>query len=171
MHSKELEETAIWKYYRGELPDLSERCVWVKEVYVCCTEYLLYVNKTFANYTLHDKTHILNVLDEIGGLLGDRVKELTPSEAEVLILAASMHDLGMVYTDEEINECYDDERKYNRFARECCPELLGTSPKEWSDENRQWYLRTLHPFRIRKVLEHDDWKEILKKQPSSMVSM
>lgn len=171
MHSKELEETAIWKYYREKLPDLSERCTWVKEVYKCCTEYLSYVNKSFANYTLHDKTHILNVLDAIGGLLGNRIKELTPGEAEVLILAASMHDLGMVYTDEEITECYSDERKYNRFARECRPELLGTSPEEWSDENKQWYLRTLHPFRIRKVLEHEEWKEILKRQPVSMVSM
>lgn len=171
MHSKELEETAIWKYYRKKSRDLSERCAWVKEVYKCCTEYLSYVNKTFANYTLHDKTHILNVLDAIGGLLGDRIKELTPGEAEVLILSASIHDLGMVYTDEEINECYSDERKYNRFAHECCPELLGTSPEEWSDENRQWYLRTMHSFRIKKVLGHEEWKEILQRQPVSMVSM
>ena len=101
VHSKKLDETAIWKEYGKKASVGSERCIWVKEVYEYAANYLKDVRRTFENYTLHDETHILNVLDAMGGLLGDQSSNLTVGELELLILVASLHDVGMVYTDEE----------------------------------------------------------------------
>lgn len=73
VHSKKLDETAIWKEYEKKAGAGSERCIWVKKVYEYAANYLKDVRRTFENYTLHDETHILNVLDAMGGLLGDQI--------------------------------------------------------------------------------------------------
>lgn len=74
------------------------------------------LGETFQNYTLHDETHILNVLDAMGGLLGDRIEQLTVGEIELLILAACLHDLGMVYTEDEKQRCFQDEEACRKFS-------------------------------------------------------
>ena len=101
VHSKKLEETALWKEYTKRNDVDCERQIWVKDVYGYAANYLKDVRRTFGNYTLHDETHILNVLDAMGGLLGNQITNLSVGELELLILAASLHDVGMVYTDEE----------------------------------------------------------------------
>ena len=99
IHSKKLEETALWKEYEKEAGSGNKRVIWVKDVYEYAVEYLKDVRRNFDNYTLHDETHILNVLDAMGGLLGDQISCLSVGELELLILVASLHDIGMVYTD------------------------------------------------------------------------
>ena len=150
-HSKKLEETAIWRTYREKAVSDGKRCGWVKEVYEAAAEYLTDVRQTFQNYTLHDETHILNVLEAMGGLLGDQIGRLTAGEAELMILSACMHDLGMVYTDGERRQWFEDEEARRKFLREHCPELLGRPAEEWPEDTRKWYLRTLHPFRLSEV--------------------
>lgn len=118
------------------------------------------VRQTFQNYTLHDETHILNVLDAMGGLLGDRIDQLTVGEIELLILAACLHDLGMVYAEDEKQRCFQDEEACRKFLREYCPELLGRPAEEWTEDIQRWYLRTLHPFRLPGVLQNKTWKEL-----------
>ena len=65
---------------------------------------LLLVRETFPDYTLHDRQHADNVIKLIEQLLGRDVATLTPLEAGMLILAAYFHDIGMVYTREEVDE-------------------------------------------------------------------
>ncbi len=101
VHSKTLEETALWKSYQKKVTSERTRGNWIKEVYETAVKYMIDVRQTFQNYTLHDGTHIINVLDAMGGLLGDQISKLTVGEMELLILAASLHDLGMAYQDEE----------------------------------------------------------------------
>lgn len=169
MRSEKLEETILWREYEKKCCHDSSRCEWVKKVYEASVIYLKDVRQTFKNYTLHDETHVLNVLDAMGGLLGDMVDKLTTGELELLLLAASMHDLGMVYTDDERKSCFENESCCKKFLRENCPELLGFVPEEWPEDIRQWYLRTLHPFRITDVLQNDVWRELFEAIPKNTV--
>lgn len=170
MHSKNLEDTELWKAYKTKNNSDVSRSLWVEKIYEAAANYLLNVRKTFPNYTLHDETHILNVLDGMGGLLGDQISLLSVSEMELLILAASLHDLGMVYTEEEKKRCYQDEEACRKFLRTYRPELLGCPVEDWKAEDRQWYLRTLHPFRLWDVLENEQWSELFKNAPLEIVS-
>ena len=164
-HSKKLEETALWKVYQEKLKPYSDRDHWIKNVYDTATTYLLEVRRVFENYTLHDATHVLNVLDAMSGILGDQITYLTIGEIELLILVACLHDLGMVYTREEELQYYNDKRIYQGFLRENCPEFLGCSPAECQKDIRQQYLRFLHPFRISQVLQHSAWKDLFANCP------
>lgn len=168
-HSKILKDTALWQAYQSKVLSDEKRRSWIKEVYESAVTYMLDVRVTFGNYTLHDETHILNVLDAIGGLLGNQIERLTAGEIELLILSACLHDVGMVYTDEEKNRCYQDETACKKFLREYCPELLGCPALEWPEDIRKWYLRTLHPFRLHEVLQNEAWKELFDECPLEVV--
>ena len=168
--SKILEDTALWKVYKERMNSDMDRIGWLKKVYQTSADYLKDVRQIFKNYTLHDEIHILNVLDAMGGLLGDCVENLTDGELELLILAASLHDIGMVYTEEEIIFCLEDEAACKAFLRENCPEMLGCEPEHWPEDIRQWYLRTRHPFRISEVLQNTEWKNLFEECPLEIVS-
>lgn len=167
--SKTLENTKLWQVYLEKVPEADERTVWIKNVYEMAAANLKGVCQEFRNYTLHDETHVLNVLDSMGGLLGDWIGRLTVGEVELLVLAASLHDLGMVYTEEEKELCFEDEIKYKDFLRVHCPELIGCTPDEWSEDIQQWYLRTLHPFRVSDVLQNNEWKALFGCYPDEIV--
>ncbi len=73
-------------------------------------------------YTLHSERHSLNVIAWMERLLGpEGIKELSPLELSLCILAAYVHDLGMTLTREEwedtLNEASDSpaRRDYLRF--------------------------------------------------------
>lgn len=168
-HSKSLEETVLWKVYQEKAVSDSKRASWVKEVCEAAIQYMTDVRQTFQNYTLHDGTHILNVLDAMGGVLGNQVNQLTVGETELLILAASLHDLGMVYTEEEKIRHFQDAEACGKFLREYCPEYLDCPAEDWTEETRQWYLRTLHPFRIPEVLQNEVWKELFASCPLEVI--
>lgn len=170
VHSKKLDETAIWKEYEEKVDAGSERCIWVKDVYEHAANYLKDVRRIFENYTLHDETHILNVLDAMGGLMGDQIINLTVGELELLILVASLHDVGMVYSDEEKKEQYADTETCKNFLREYYPEFLGSTTEEWTEDMRQHYLRELHSKRVADVLNNKAWKELMRNRPMDIVS-
>lgn len=170
IHSEKLEETLLWKIYQEKCALDDKRRAWVKDIFMEARNYLLDVRQTFPNYTLHDGTHILNVLDAMGGILGSQAEHLTVGEAELLILAACLHDLGMVYTKKEKKQWLEDELEVERFLKMYCPEFLGISPKEWPEDTRQWYFRTLHPFRLSEVLQNKAWKKLFVNCPLEVVS-
>ena len=163
-HSKKIEETALWKEYTKKSNTEQKRYMWVKEVYAYAANYLKDVRVTFGNYTLHDETHILNVLDAMGGLLGDQIGMLSVGELELLILVASLHDVGMVYTDEEKQAQFEDIETCRKFLKENAPELLGSSAKEWPEDMQQNYIRSLHSERVAEVLQNKSWRELMYDQ-------
>ena len=63
MHSEKLEETTLWKIYQEKTASGKERSDWVERVYRAAAKYMMDVRLTFQNYTLHDETHILNLID------------------------------------------------------------------------------------------------------------
>ncbi len=169
IHSKRLEETVLWKVYQEKTVSESTRANWVKEVCEAAIKYMMDVRQTFQNYTLHDGTHIINVLDAMGGVLGNQVSQLTVGEMELLILAASLHDLGMVYTEEEKRRHFQNAEACGKFLREYCPEYLDCPAEDWTEDIRQWYLRTLHPFRIPEVLQNEVWKDLFAGCPQEVI--
>lgn len=168
-HSKLLEDTTIWKTYVAGFPRDSTRAAWAHQIYEAAVTYLKDVRRSFPNYTLHDETHVLNVLDAMAGILGDQIAQLSRGEAELLLLSACLHDLGMVYTQEEEEQCFRDKRQARDFLRINSPELLGCPAEEWPDELRQWYLRWLHPFRLTQVFQNEAWRALLSDWPTEAV--
>lgn len=168
-HSKLLEDTAIWKTYVSLLPKDSTQVVWAHQIYEAAVTYLTDVRRFFPNYTLHDETHVLNVLDAMAGILGDQIVQLSRGETELLLLSACLHDLGMVYTQEEAEQCFKNKRQVRDFLRINSPELLGCPADEWTEEKRQWYLRWLHPFRLQQVFQNKVWRELLSDWPTEAV--
>lgn len=168
-HSKLLEDTAIWKTYAAGLPADSPRSAWVHQIYDSSITYLKDIRLNFPNYTLHDKTHVLNVLDAMAGILGDQISQLSIGEMELLILAACLHDLGMVYTEDEAKQCFEDKKRTHEFLRISSPELLGCPAEVWPEDTRQWYLRWLHPFRLPKVFQNEAWTAPLSAWPTEIV--
>lgn len=169
-HPKKLEETELWKLYIEKVPERdSSRRIWVKEVYENAITYLKHICDTFPNYTLHDEKHVLNIIYAMGAILGNQIECLSIGEVELLILAAALHDIGMVYDETDRKKAFNDERKCIRFLRESNPELIGVPPTEWSENTRQWYLRTLHPFRLSEILCTEEWKTLFSKRPREIV--
>lgn len=168
-HSELLLDTKIWQIYADKLGKNSERLAWVKTVYENARNQLNYVPRIFPNFTLHDERHILNVLDAMAGLLGDQIIYLTVGEAELLILAACLHDIGMVYTDDDIKKCFNNKHKCRDFLNKYHPELIDVDSKDWGELVQQNYLRWLHPIRVSEVLRQDMWKELFKYRPKDIV--
>ena len=69
--SKKLEDTLLGKSYCAKISKDRKRIAWVEDVYNAAAAYLRKVLLKFKNYTLHDEPHVLNVLDAMGGLLGE----------------------------------------------------------------------------------------------------
>ncbi|BCB77113.1 hypothetical protein Pflav_035230 [Phytohabitans flavus] len=95
----DIEEGPIWAVLREKARD---RAPLVKELAEEAAGKLRLVRDTFPTYTLHDEVHAANVVRLMGDLLGERVTDLSGLEAAVLILAAYHHDIGMVYTPDEL---------------------------------------------------------------------
>lgn len=171
-HLKNLDESALWKLYKEKNSDEEiARVQWIKKVYTTAITYLKRVCSTFPNYTLHDETHVLNVLHAIEGILGNEINKLSVGEIELLILSAALHDIGMVYDEADMETAFNDERKCKRFLQENEPELIGVPYTEWPENTKQWYLRTLHPFRLPEILNNDEWKNIFSERPHEVIPM
>lgn len=69
-----------------------------------------FIPKAFAEYTLHDSTHFLRVIELMAYILGDTIKHLNDIEITLLILSAFYHDQGMLIDSSEfyILESSDD---------------------------------------------------------------
>lgn len=167
--SKRLIETKLWKVLYEKTNNMEDREIllgWVKRVYETAANHLKMVVCTFPNYTLHDEVHILNVMDAIAGVLGTRIKDLSMREAELLILASCLHDIGMVYSEQEKEHWLNNVDYSAKYIKNRSPELLGKVGKEWDSETlQQDYLRWLHPFRVKEILNREDWRSLFPNQP------
>lgn len=171
-HSKTLQETKVWKVYIdkvSEKDNYNARIGWVEQIFNTSKNLLLLVRNTFPNYTLHDERHVLNIIDIIGGLLGEQIDFLTCDEIELLILVACFHDIGMVYDENDKDRCFSNANKLNYFLRKYYPEQYETEYSELPNSIRQDYLRMLHPFRISEVLNKKEWQPFFKEAWQKML--
>ena len=169
LHSNNLDDTRLWQVYAEKTKDDPARMGWTKEVCNMACTHLKAVRDTFDNYTLHDEKHVLNVLDAMAGLLGKDDENLSTGEAELLILVAALHDLGMIYTAED-RKNYLTNKNWLQAYCSLHPELRNTDVEDWDDAGRQNYFRWLHPFRVGDVLEKPEWRKQFDKRPMEVMS-
>lgn len=159
-HSKTLEKTKLWEIYSEKLTEDPARVGWTKKICEAACQHLKAVRDTFPNFTLHDGAHVLNVLDCMAGLLGSWIDRLTVSEAELLLLAAALHDIGMIYTlEDEV-----DSNRLRHYTEELRPKLRGKAWAKWEERDKTDFLRWLHPFRVDAVLEQPEWRKYFEER-------
>lgn len=110
-HSNELEETLLFSRLKdskfpcqkSELNELLSKIL--KKYYDEAVQLMEKVKSIFKEYTLHDKTHILNVIDIMGRIIPDETLEkLNCLEVFLLILSACFHDIGMYMGEDDITK-------------------------------------------------------------------
>jgi hypothetical protein len=153
------EDTLLWKRFIEKANDHQRA-----EVRSCikkAVDKLILVRDTFPTYTLHNEQHSLNIINLMGELLGDRIGLLDPLEATLLILSAYYHDIGMVFTREEVKDILE-EVEFNNFlqsnskAEVLFKEFQQQNPgkeKDIPDEIGEWYCRWVHPDRSSNIVK------------------
>jgi len=112
-------------------------------------------NNIFEQYTLHDISHIDQMLKIAEWLIPESTKEImTSAEWLMLTLAIYFHDLGMVVSKEEFNK----RKENNEFLKFKSATLTSASKeykKFYEDEKYlyQEFVRQYHAVRIRSWLE------------------
>lgn len=124
------------------------------------------IRDTFPMYTLHDETHICNVLRIMEQLLGDDVSELTRDETAMLILAACCHDVGMSYSEREKEALLQDRDRLDEYLERHHSEYVKAYAKnpdepELTDEMLRNYLRSIHHERVLELLNTIEWPNCL----------
>ena len=82
------------------------------------------------------------------GILGNRINDLSIQECEVLMISASLHDVGMSYTPEQEVAVFKDTHYIKRFLEEHYPGEYELDPDNWTAGMKQNYKRYLHPCHL-----------------------
>ncbi len=119
----------------------------------------LTIRDTFPAYTLHNETHIRNVMKIMLKLLRERKADLHMEECAMLMMAACCHDIGMSVDRKE--------KEYLQSCPDCMKEYLEKNPKDYTtayakgvsadpqitDEILQHYVRANHHNRVLQQLQ------------------
>ncbi|MCI8611676.1 MAG: hypothetical protein HFE66_07145 [Clostridiales bacterium] len=124
------------------------------------------IRDTFPMFTLHDETHICNVMQLMCDLLGDDLEKLTRDEAAMLIMAACCHDIGMSYGEEEKEALFHDIDRLNQYLENNHSEYVkafskGCAVPMMTDDMMQNYLRCIHHERVMDLLCSIEWPTVL----------
>lgn len=141
----ELETTALWQAFSAAASD--EQRAMVRQRVAQAADRLDLVRDTFPTYTLHNRTHGLNLVRLMGDLLDAELVKLDPLEAALLILAAYFHDIGMVFTPTERADI-GKEAKFAQFLEQHAQARLDLAQGGMSDDLTEWYCRWIHPDRV-----------------------
>ena len=99
--------------------------------------------ETFRKYTLHNEQHIKNIVKIMGELLGPNVEKLSSLECAMLLLSTVYHDLGMVYSPEELTEI-GNEPTFHIFLQENAKAMVEyeENDRQPNDSLIEWYCRS-----------------------------
>lgn len=125
------------------------------------------IRDTFPMFTLHNETHICNVMRLMTDLLGDSLDKLTRDEAAMLIMSACCHDIGMSYSVEEKEELLSDADRLNQYLENNHSEYVkafasGSTDPVLTDDMIQNYLRSIHHERVMDLLFAIEWPSALE---------
>ncbi len=145
----------------------SEYITAVKQICMYGVERAETIRDTFPMFTLHNETHICNVMRLMADLLGDDVDKLTRDEAAMLMMSACCHDIGMSYSGEEKEELFNDIDRLNQYLENNHHEYVkaysaGNTVPEMTDEMIQNYLRSIHHERVMDLLFSIEWPSVLE---------
>lgn len=172
--NSDLKNTKLWQVFEEKVnnelitPDNQNFIVQVGKICTYGIDRARTINLTFPMYTMHDWTHIKNVLDIMCNLLGDKLNDITYEEAAVLLIAGCCHDVGMSYTKEEKDELIQDSALieeyldkhagyYNRVYKDGFKELktLNDIPKDIMND----FMRSIHHKRSNELIRKFFYKE------------
>lgn len=124
------------------------------------------IRDTFPLYTLHDETHIINVVRLMAELLGDYIQKLTRDEVAMLVLAACCHDIGMSYSSKEREDTLNDTGRLLRYLEKNKSEFVkaflhGDGTPKLTENMKQNYLRCIHHERAEELLRKIEWPDVL----------
>lgn len=124
------------------------------------------IRDTFPMFTLHNETHICNVMQLMADILGDDLEKLTRDEAAMLIMSACCHDVGMSYSNEEKEELFSDYDRLNKYLDNNHSEYVrafssGSTSPVMTDDMIQNYLRSIHHERVMELLFCIEWPNVL----------
>ncbi|MEZ3462646.1 MAG: ATP-binding protein [Lachnospiraceae bacterium] len=125
------------------------------------------IRDTFPMFTLHNETHICNVMQLMADLLGDRLDGLSRDETAMLILSACCHDIGMSCSGEEKKELLGDIDRLNQYLEKNHHEYVkaysaGSADPVMTDDMIQNYLRSIHHERVMELLYAIEWPVVLE---------
>lgn len=134
-----------------------------------CLSLSVTIRDIFPTFTLHDETHIYNVMSNMLKLLGEHKQCLSRNECALLVLAACCHDIGMAVSNEEL--------AYFQHCPNCLVEYLETHPADFNivyphniydvpnitHEVIQHYVRANHHTRVRNLMLNLNWPATLGK--------
>jgi hypothetical protein len=141
-----LERLELWRHF--EATATIEQRAMVMDLIRYADALLSRVVETFPTYTLHDRTHAVNVAHLMGRLVGPLQDRLTALEAALLLLSAFWHDIGMVYTEEE-RETVTQTEEFQSFLQknpEAQLEFVGNEGMTRS--TMEWFCRWNHAGRV-----------------------
>lgn len=73
----------------------------------------------FPHYSEHDEDHSKRIIFAVEQFLGrDRIQQLTPADAFLILICAYLHDLGMIILDEEVKQAWGRE-EFQLFLQAC----------------------------------------------------
>lgn len=124
------------------------------------------IRDTFPLYTLHDETHIINVVRLMSNLLGNHIHKLTRDEVAMLVLSACCHDIGMSYSEEERKNVLSDNNRILRYLEKSQSEYVkafssGNEIPNLTVAMEQNYLRCIHHDRAEELLRKIEWPDVL----------
>ena len=74
------------------------------------TQGLNMISSSFPNYSLHDISHTMTIIDNIQCFLGeDRIKRLGATDTFLILMAGLTHDIGMILTYKMLEKEWKDE--------------------------------------------------------------
>lgn len=161
------------------LSELDMNCKGLESVYNLqkrkLERYMSSVVTTYPTYSTHDTVHSMNIVSAIESILGkERIKSLSGIDTFLILMCAYMHDIGMLYTEDEVRETWNSkefsefltEQKGNTGELKKAAELVDGNIKVlqnneiWPLEIRQSvtilmmeYFRPKHGARIEKMTE------------------
>jgi hypothetical protein len=140
-----LDKLALWqRFIAASSP---EQQATVKHLLGHADALLSRVVETFPTYTLHDRTHAINVANLMGKLTEPRLEEMNALEAGLLLLSAFWHDVGMVFTEEERATIQETE-EFQEFLRTHPEAHLEMAEDRLSRAVMEWFCRWRHAERV-----------------------
>lgn len=74
-----------------------------------CINALKSVSINYTHFSEHDASHSQTIIDKIEMLLGDRIRNLSPTDTWLILHAAYTHDLGMLLKMKDLEEAWKSE--------------------------------------------------------------
>lgn len=141
-----LKTLPLWNHFE-EVATVEQRAT-VRGLLSHADALLARVVETFPTYTLHDRTHAINVARLMGELAGPFLPRMNALEAGLLLLSAFWHDVGMVFSEEE-RATISETEEFQEFLR-AHPEaqLEVVAEGNVSRAVAEWYCRASHAERV-----------------------